>query len=170
MHEREIMPKIDAAKIAEKSGSFYPATLGERCRGRHWKALGDAAGLTQFGANLVRVEPGAWSSLRHWHEEEDEFLIMVSGELMLVEDDGESLMRAGDCAGFPKQGGNGHHLVNRSTQEGVFLVVGTRGTNERCHYPDVDLLFVDDDDGPRYTKRSGEVLVTLRPKLPQAGT
>jgi uncharacterized cupin superfamily protein len=157
------MPKIDATKISEVSGSFYPPALGELCRGRHWKRLGDAAGLTQFGVNLVRVEPGAWSSLRHWHEEEDEFLMMVSGELVLIEDEGESVMRAGDCAGFPKGSGNGHHLVNRSREEGVFLVVGTRGTKECCHYPDVDLLYVDDGEGERYTTRSGEVLVLLRP-------
>jgi uncharacterized cupin superfamily protein len=155
------MPKIDVTATPETSGSFYPAPLGERCGGRHWKPLGKAAGLTQFGANLVRVEPGAWSSLRHWHEEEDEFLIMVSGELVLVEDDGEKLMRAGDCAGFPRNARNGHHLVNRSTQDGVFLVVGTRATNERCHYPDVDLLFVEDRDGARYTTKSGKLLVSL---------
>ncbi len=118
-------------------------------------------GLTQFGANLVRVEPGAWSSLRHWHEEEDEFLIMVSGELVLIEDEGESVMRAGDCAGFPKGSGNGHHLVNRSSEEGVFLVVGTRGSKERCHYPDADLVFVGDEKGERYTTRSGTLLVSL---------
>jgi uncharacterized cupin superfamily protein len=158
------MPKIDIAKIPEASGSFYPPALGETCRGRHWRRLGDAAGLTQFGANLVRVEPGAWSSLRHWHEEEDEFLIMVSGELVLIEDEGESVMRAGDCAGFPMKSGNGHHLVNRSGADGVFLVVGTRGTKERCHYPDVDLLFVEDEESERYTSRSGEVLVMLREK------
>jgi len=162
------MPKIDVAKIAEVSGSFYPEGLGDACLGRHWKQLGDAAGLTQFGANLVRVEPGAWSSLRHWHEEEDEFLIMVSGELVLIEDDGESLMRAGDCAGFRRQSGNGHHLVNRSTQDGVFLVVGSRAKRERCHYPDVDLVFVEDEKGPRYTRRSGEILRSLWPEPPPA--
>jgi len=162
------MPKIDVAKIAEVSGSFYPEGLGDACLGRHWKQLGDAAGLTQFGANLVRVEPGAWSSLRYWHEEEDEFLIMVSGELVLIEDDGESLMRAGDCAGFRRQSGNGHHLVNRSTQDGVFLVVGSRAKRERCHYPDVDLVFVEDEKGPRYTRRSGETLRSLWPEPPPA--
>lgn len=155
------MPKIDATTITEVSGSFYPPALGERCRGRHWKRLGDAVGLTQFGANLVRVEPGAWSSLRHWHEEEDEFLIIVSGELVLIENEGESVMRAGDCAGFPKGSGNGHHLVNRSSEEGVFLVVGTRGSKERCHYPDADLVFVGDEKGERYTTRSGTLLVSL---------
>src|SRR5580704_11040647 len=158
------MPKIDVTSVAEKGGSYYPKDLGGRCERRHWRSLGDAAGLTQFGANLMRVEPGAWSSLRHWHEEEDEFLIMVSGELVLIEDEGESVMRAGDCAGFPMKSGNGHHLVNRSTEVGVFLVVGTRGTKERCHYPDVDLLFVEDEKGERYTSRSGEVLVMLREK------
>ncbi|MBV9740230.1 MAG: cupin domain-containing protein [Hyphomicrobiales bacterium] len=155
------MPKIDVANVSEVSGSFYPPELGERCRGRHWKRLGDAAGLTQFGVNLVRVAPGAWSSLRHWHEEEDEFLIMISGELVLIEDDGETVMRAGDCAGFPKRSGNGHHMINRSNEEGVFLVVGTRTATERCHYPGVDLLYVGDEKGERYTSRSGKLLVSL---------
>jgi uncharacterized cupin superfamily protein len=158
------VPKIDVASIPEKSGSSYPAALGGSCAGRHWKRLGEAAGLTQFGANLVRVEPGAWSSLRHWHELEDEFLIMVSGELVLIEDGGETVMRAGDCAAFPHDSGNGHHLVNRSTTDGVFLVVGKDQPNERCHYSDVDLLYVEDGDWPRYTTRSGELLVSLRPK------
>jgi uncharacterized cupin superfamily protein len=160
------MPKIEMTQLAEKSGSSYPAELRKPCEGRHWRSLGDVAGLTQFGANLMRVEPGSWSSLRHWHEQEDEFLIMVSGELVLVEDEGETPMRPGDCAGFPKGSGNGHHLVNRTQQDGVFLVVGTRAPNERCHYPDVDLLFVEDGDGPRYTSRSGELLVSLRPDNP----
>ncbi|MFI5011965.1 MAG: cupin domain-containing protein [Hyphomicrobiales bacterium] len=158
------MPKIDVTKVAEKNGSRYPAALGAPCAGRHWKPLGDAAGLTQFGANLVRIEPGAWSSLRHWHEKEDEFLIMVSGELVLIEDGGETVMRKGDCAGFPRDSGNGHHLVNRSAEDGVFLVIGTRTTNERCHYSDVDLLFVEDGNSQRYTTRSGEVLVSLAPR------
>jgi len=155
------MPKIDVANIPERSGSSYPAALGEPCAGRHWKRLGEAAGITQFGANLVRVEPGAWSSLRHWHELEDEFLLMVSGELVLVEDGGETVMRAGDCAAFPRDSGNGHHLVNRAMAEGVFLVVGKDQPNERCHYSDVDLLYVEDEKGPRYTTRSGELLVSL---------
>jgi uncharacterized cupin superfamily protein len=157
------MPKIDLAQVAEKSGSSYPAELRKPCEGRHWRRLGDVAGLTQFGANLMRIEPGSCSSLRHWHEEEDEFLIMVSGELVLVEDGGETLMRQGDCAGFTQGSRNGHHLVNRTRQDSVFLVVGTRARNERCYYPDVDLLFVEDGDGPRYTSRSGELLVSLRP-------
>jgi uncharacterized cupin superfamily protein len=150
------MPKIDIAAVPEKSGSAYPETLGERCLGRHWKPLGDAAGLTQFGANLVRLEPGAWSSLRHWHEEDDEFLVMVAGELTLVEDGGETVMRAGDCAGFRRNSGNGHHLVNRGSEDGVFLVVGTRGERDRCHYPDADLLFVKQDGRRAYTTKSGE--------------
>ena len=147
------MPKIDAEKLTWKSGSRYPKELGEPCEGRHWRSLGDAVGLTQFGANLVRVEPGAWSSLRHWHEEEDEFLVMLSGELVLIEDEGETVMRAGDCAGFPKGNGNGHHLVNRGSEDGVFLVIGTRGSKERCHYSDADLVFVEDGEGALYEPR-----------------
>jgi len=150
------VPKIDVSALPEKNGSRYPAGLGERCKGRHWKRLGDAAGLSQFGANLVRIEPGAWSSLRHWHEQEDEFLIMVSGELVLIEDGGETVMRAGDCAGFPKNSGNGHHLANRSEWDGVFLVVGTNAVDERAHYPGLDLLYVSDETGGLYTNLAGE--------------
>jgi uncharacterized cupin superfamily protein len=150
------MPKIDPATVKEHHGSRYPAPYDAPCAGRHWKRLGHAAGLTAYGANLVRLDPGAWASQRHWHERLDEFLVVLSGELVLVEDGGETVMRAGDCAAFPKNSGNGHHMVNRSDAEAVFLVVGDNHPQERCHYPDADLMFVEDGRGGHYTNRAGE--------------
>ena len=150
------MPKIDVGAVQEFSGSGYPAPFRDLVRGRHSKALGDAGGLTQFGVKLVRLEPGAASSQRHWHEAEDEFVYMLDGELALVESNGETRMLPGDAAAFPAGVANGHHLVNRTDRDATFLVVGTRASRERCHYPDLDLMFVADDVGERYTHRSGD--------------
>ncbi len=150
------MPKIDVGAVPETSGSGYPAPFRDPVIGRHSKPLGDAGGLTQFGVKLVRLEPGAASSQRHWHEAEDEFVYMLEGELMLVESNGETPMLPGDAATFPAGVANGHHLVNRSARNSTFLVVGTRASRERCHYPDIDLMFVADDIGERYTNRSGD--------------
>jgi uncharacterized cupin superfamily protein len=150
------MPKIDVSAVPEISGSGYPAPFRDPVIGRHSRPLGDAGGLTQFGVKLVRLQPGAASSQRHWHEAEDEFVYMLEGELMLVESNGETRMLPGDAATFPAGVANGHHLVNRSAGDSTFLVVGTRASRERCHYPDVDLMFVADDVGERYTNRSGD--------------
>ena len=150
------MPKIDVSAVPEISGSGYPAPFRDPVIGRHSKPLGDAGGLTQFGVKLVRLKPGAASSQRHWHEAEDEFVYMLEGELMLVESNGETRMLPGDAATFPAGVANGHHLVNRSARDSTFLVVGTRASRERCHYPDIDLMFVADDIGERYTNRSGD--------------
>jgi len=150
------MPKIDIAKLPVHSGSRYPAQYQQAVAGRHWQRLGDTAGLTQFGVNIVRVNPGSASSLRHWHENEDEFVFMLEGELVLIEDEGETMMRPGDAAGFKAGSGNGHHFVNRSDRDGVFLVVGSRAPSERAHYPDVDLVFEKDGQSSRYMRRSGE--------------
>jgi uncharacterized cupin superfamily protein len=150
------MAKIEIGAVREFSGSGYPAPFRDLVRGRHSKALGDAGGLTQFGVKLVRLEPGAASSQRHWHEAEDEFVYMLDGELVLVESNGETRMVPGDAAAFPAGVANGHHLVNRTDRDATFLVVGTRASRERCHYPDLDLMFVADDVGERYTNRSGD--------------
>ena len=114
-------------------------------KGREKTALGNAADLTQFGINLTRLKPGAASSLRHWHENEDEFVYVLAGELVLIEDEGETIMRPGDCAGFKAHVGNAHHLVNRTPRDALYLEIGTRAERERVHYPDVDLQF--DRDG-----------------------
>jgi len=150
------VPKIDIAAIPVRERTGYPPPYAEAVKGRLFQALGDAAGLTQFGVNLVRLRPGAASSQRHWHENEDEFLIVLEGELVLVEDEGETILRAGDTAGFKAGVPNGHHLLNRTERDGVFLVVGSRAPAERAHYPDVDLLYEATDGRVRYTNRAGE--------------
>jgi uncharacterized cupin superfamily protein len=134
------MKKIDLDAVKHIPGTGYPPPYDVPCRNRSRQALGDAAGLTQFGVNLQRLPPGAWSSQRHWHSDEDEFVWVVSGELTLVTDNGEEVMRAGDCVGFKAGVRDGHHLQNRSTKEAVVLAIGSRRPNEDlCSYPDIDL-------------------------------
>src|SRR5690242_21813078 len=131
------MPKIDLSTVPERRGSGYPAPYAEAAQGRIKQALGDAGGLSDFGVNLTRLPPGGWSSQPHWHTEEDEFVFVLSGELVLITDAGETLLHAGECAAFPKNNGNGHHLINRGSETALYLEVGTRGANDACHYPDV---------------------------------
>ena len=150
------MPKVDIAKVPVKSGTFYPAEFQAECKGRHKQAIGDAAGLTQFGVNITRISPGAASALRHWHEQEDEFIYLLEGELVLVENDGETVLKPGDAAGFKAGSGNAHRLINRGTLDAVYFEVGTRAKAERVHYPDVDLVMERDDKSRRYLHRSGE--------------
>jgi uncharacterized cupin superfamily protein len=138
------MPKIDVDSLPVRQGSGYPEPYRQRALKRTKKRLGDGAGLSDFGVNLTRLPAGEWSSARHWHVLEDEFVYLLEGELVLVTDEGETVMKAGDCAGFPKNTPNGHHLLNRSDRDAVYLEVGTRsGRAEVCHYSDIDLLFKD---------------------------
>lgn len=155
------MPKIDVAAAPTRFGTGYPPPYDVPCLDRkRWK-LGDAAGLTQFGVNLHRLAPGVWSSQRHWHTHEDEFVYVLEGEVVLVTDEGEQVLRAGDCAGFPAGEPNGHHLQNRSDREAVVLEVGSRRPGEDAgHYPDIDMAmdavtgeFVHKDGAP-YGARS----------------
>jgi uncharacterized cupin superfamily protein len=134
------MPVIDPAKVPVKTGSIYPEPYASMMAGRSSLRLGDAGGLTQFGVNLVMLEPGAMSSLRHWHRHEDEFVMVTEGECILVQDAGETVMRPGDCAAFPAGNADGHHFLNRSTSVAKFLVVGTRAPREVATYSDVDLM------------------------------
>lgn len=151
------MPKIEIAHLVARVGSAaYPAEFRHICAGRHKTALADAVGLTQFGVNLTRLEPGAATALRHWHENEDEFVFVLEGEVTLVEDAGEVLLGSGECAGFKAGVPNGHQLINRTNRDAVVLEVGTRAERERAHYPDVDLRFERDRDGIRVLHRSGE--------------
>jgi uncharacterized cupin superfamily protein len=150
------MPKIDIAKAPSRSGSNYPAPFRAPHEGRHRQRLGDAAGLTQFGVNLTRIDAGAQSALRHWHEEEDEFIYMLDGELLLIDDNGETLLRAGDAAGFKAGDGNGHHLVNRSGKPATYLEIGTRAAHEHAHYPDDDLVVIRDAKGSHALHKNGE--------------
>src|SRR5450631_303587 len=150
------MPKVDIAKVPVKSGTFYPAEFQAECLGRHKQMLRDVVVLTQFGVNITRIEPGAASALRHWHVQEDEFIYMLAGELILAENGGEVVLKAGDAAGFKAGSGNGHRLINRGTVDAVYFEVGTRSAHEKVHYPDVDLVLVRDEKGRRYLHRSGE--------------
>jgi uncharacterized cupin superfamily protein len=134
------LPALDPSTVAERTGSAYPASLGERCRGRAKRVLGNELGLTHFGVNLTRIEPGSWSALRHWHTRQDEFVYVLQGELILVTDAGEQTLRAGTAAGFPGGKADGHHLVNRSTVPALYLEVGDRVPGDEVHYPDADLF------------------------------
>src|SRR5512146_1847502 len=134
------MKKIDLSTVKVMLGSGYPAPYDEPCRQRKRSRLGDAAGLTQFGVNLLRLPPGVWSSQRHWHTAEDEFVYVLEGEVVLVSDAGEEVLRAGDCAGFKAGEPNGHHLQNRGNTEAVVLEIGTRNPDrDAVDYPDIDL-------------------------------
>ena len=149
------MPVIDPTKVPVKTGSIYPEPYASMMRGRSSLRLGDAGGLTQFGVNLVTLEPGALSSLRHWHQNEDEFVMVTEGECILVQDAGETLMRAGDCAAFPAGSTDGHHFINRSDRVARFLVVGTKAPREVATYSDVDLRVEIDAGKARFTYKDG---------------
>ena len=133
--------KLDLAAVPEQGGCNYPAPHDAPVRARRFRRLGEAAGLTQFGVNLVTLPPGCWSSQRHWHAVEDEFVWVVSGELVLVTDAGEQVMRPGDCAGFRGGDRDGHHLQNRTDASASFLVVGGRGDADWGEYSDIDMVF-----------------------------
>ena len=151
------MPKIDFAKAVVRTGTVYPDQFKSPVQGREKRILGDVAGLTQFGVNLTTLKPGAASALRHWHEVEDEFIFVVDGEITLIEDDGETLLRSGDAAGFKAGVANGHCLVNKSNRDAVYLEIGTRGATEHAHYPDDDLVVTRDTQGTyKITHKSGE--------------
>lgn len=133
------MKKIVIESAPTRFGTNYPLPYGEPCRNRRRWRLGDAAGLTQFGVNLLRLPAGAWSSQRHWHSSEDEFVYVLEGEVVMVTDGGEEILRAGDCAGFQAGDPDGHHLQNRSAQEAVILEIGARLDSDAAYYPDIDL-------------------------------
>ena len=149
---RNVMPKIDVAAIPVRKGSSYPRPFDEIARARMRKALGDAGGLTQFGVNLLTLPPGAASSQRHWHSKEDEFVYVLSGEVVLVTDRGEEILRAGDCAGFPHGSKDGHQIVNKSPDPAMCLEVGTRADDDVCIYSDIDMMA---DNRSGYTHKDG---------------
>lgn len=147
------MPKIDTAAVPDDKGSGYPAPFDVSCAERIRQHLGDAVGLTDFGVNLMRLPPGGWSSQRHWHSHEDEFVYLLDGELVLVEDGGETLLRAGDCTAFPKGTGNGHHLINRSEAMAVYLEVGSRWPEDLTTCSDIDMKSTNADG--RFVHKDG---------------
>ena len=156
------MPKIDIDNAPTGHGTGYPEGFAAPCKPRRRWRLGDAVGLDQFGVNLLRLPAGAWSSQRHWHSAEDEFVWVVEGEVVLIEDDGETVLRAGDCAGFKAGVADGHKIENRSGREAVLLEVGSRRpTEDACDYPDIDMILPKGAD--RYFHRDG----TPYPKTPR---
>lgn len=132
------MPKLDLDTIESTNHTGYPSPYAEPMAKRRYKRLAPAGGLTDFGATHVMLEPGGISSQRHWHEGEDELVVLLSGEAVLIEDAGETPLRPGDVAVFPKGVANGHQLVNRSDAPCTFLAVGKPAVSD-CHYPDIDL-------------------------------
>jgi uncharacterized cupin superfamily protein len=148
------MPKINVDQVPGVKGSGYPPPFDAPCAQRVRQRLGDAGGLTDFGVNLMHLPPGSWSSQRHWHSHEDEFVYVLTGELTLVEDDGETLLRAGDCAAFAKGSGNGHHMINRSDAMAIYLEVGSRSPADLTTCSDIDLMSTNADG--RFVRKNGE--------------
>jgi uncharacterized cupin superfamily protein len=147
--------KIDVADLPLIVGTLYPSPFDEPCLARERKRLGDAASLTQFGVNLLRLPAGAWSSQRHWHTESDEFIYVLSGEITLVTDAGPETLKAGDAAGFKAGDTNGHCLQNRSSAEATVLEIGTRVASDAGHYSDIDLFSPAGGKPAQYTHRDG---------------
>lgn len=160
------MPKIDIAAIAQSNTTSYPAPFRDLVSGRFRKRLGDAGGLTQFGVNLCRLEPGSASSQRHWHEKEDELVYVLDGEVVLIENEGETLLRSGDAAAFKAGTRNGHHLVNRSGRDALLLEIGTRDLNDRGEYPDIDMKFVSENGIDRFLHKDGTPYPAAPPAEP----
>jgi uncharacterized cupin superfamily protein len=149
------MPKLDLDAIPERGGTGYPPQFAAITKGRYRKRLGDAGDLTQFGVNLCRLEPGSGSSMRHWHHNEDEFVYVVAGEVILVEDSGETVLQVGDAATFKAGVANGHTLVNRGSVDVLILEVGTRMADEVAEYPDIDLRAEKTAGVMRFKRRDG---------------
>ncbi len=147
--------RIDAESVKKHVGSGYPAPYGEPCARRERRRLAEAAGLSKIGVTLLRLPPGAWSTQRHWHINSDEFVYVVSGEVTLVTNDGEEVLRAGDSAGFKAGDPNGHHLQNRSQSDAMILEIGNHLTNDTATYPDIDLIAAMVDGVSRITHRDG---------------
>jgi uncharacterized cupin superfamily protein len=150
------VPKIDIESLKVESSTGYPEPFRQAVLGRSRKRLGNAVGLDQFGVNLTRLAPGAQSSQRHWHEAEDELVYILEGEVVLCENDSETVLKPGDAAGWKAGVPNGHCLINRSARDVVFLEIGSRAKRERAEYPDIDLLYRRDEAGHHYTHKSGE--------------
>ena len=148
-----VMPKLDIATVPERKGTGYPPPFDAPSVDRIRQRLGSAGGLTDFGVNLMRLPPGNWSSQRHWHSHEDEFVYILEGELVLIEDNGETVLREGDCAAFPKASGNGHHMINRSDRMAVYLEVGSRAKEDLTMCSDIDMMSANSDG--RFVHKDG---------------
>jgi uncharacterized cupin superfamily protein len=149
------MPKIDIDGLEPDRSTDYPPPFNKAAEGRSRHRLGLAAGLTQFGVNICTLEPGAFSSLRHWHENEDELVYVLEGEVVLCEDNGETVLKAGEAAAWKAGVPNGHCLVNRSSRDAIFIEIGSHAPKERAHYSDLDMMAVRDKAGEHFTKQDG---------------
>jgi len=156
MSEGPKLPALDPLSVSARKGSVYRHPYRAQLAGREKRALGDALGLTNFGVNLVALDPGDWSSPRHWHSHEDEFIYVLEGELTLVTDAGDQRLTAGMAAGFPAGVEDGHHLVNQSDAPARYLEVGNRSNNDVAQYPDIDLVGRNGPGGRLFTNRKGE--------------
>jgi uncharacterized cupin superfamily protein len=145
------MKKIDLSTVPAQTGGTYPHPFDAPCSDQSCQRLARNAGLTLFGVNLTVIQPGAWSSQRHWHSHEDEFVWVLDGELTLVTDAGEEILRAGDCAAFRHGDSEGHHLINKSGRAARVLEIGNSDSRDVCTYPDVDMIA----DAGGYTHRDG---------------
>lgn len=152
------MPKLDLSKVPVKTGSGYPGSLAAKVGARTQQKVGAAGGLTQFGANIVTLPAGALSSLRHWHEQQDEALIVLSGTLTLVDDSGETPLQAGDVCTFPAGEANGHQIINHSNTDGSFFVVGTHTDHETAWYSDLDMKISTQNGKGEFTRKDGSPL------------
>jgi uncharacterized cupin superfamily protein len=150
------MPKIDIEKVPVDTSTGYPSPFNNAVTGRSRKRVGRAAGLAHFGVNICTLKPGAASSQRHWHENEDELVYMLEGEVVMCEDGGETVLKPGDVVAWKAGVPNGHCLINRSNRDVIFIEIGTRAASERAHYSDIDMMVVRDEKGARYTKKNGE--------------
>lgn len=149
---------VQAMALPSRVGTDYPAPYDAPCRERRRRTLGDVFGLSQFGVNLLELPPGAWSSQRHWHERQDEFVYVLEGEAVLVTDEGETTLTMGMTAGFRSGSGNGHHIVNRSNGIVRLLEVGTRTVEETVHYSDIDMMYQEDQSTAGYLTAKGRPL------------
>ena len=150
-------PSAVAVDIPSESGSGYPSPFNEPCMDRVRRRLGDHFGLTDFGVNLVVLPPESWSSQRHWHTDEDEFIYVLDGTPTLITDEGETVLQAGSVAGFPAGSENGHHLVNKTDTPVTVLEVGSRRPGDSCRYSDIDMQMVGrGQPDAKFTRRNGE--------------
>lgn len=149
------LPALDPQTVEEVRRSGYPEPFRSRVGDRAKRKLGDTCGLTKLGVNLVTLGPGGQSALRHWHTLEDEFVYVLSGEVVLVTNEGEQVLTAGMCAGYPAGARNGHHFINRSAAPARYLEVGNRTPGDTAFYPDDDLVWGEDENGAYTAHKDG---------------
>jgi uncharacterized cupin superfamily protein len=150
-----LLPALDPATVEEKRGSGYPEPFRSRMGDRAKRRLGEACGLSKFGVNLVTLQPGAQSALRHWHTQEDEFVYVLDGEVTLVSNAGAQVLGAGMCAGYPAGARDAHHFINHSGKPARYLEIGNRVEGDNAFYPDDDLMWCEDESGVYAAHKDG---------------